>query len=79
MQNEGAGRQREFFDVVLGNSILMVSAHAAIRYRLIRVVNSGTESLFGEASVVGVVFPNGDFVRCRQTFVFLLGCERLVL
>ena len=79
MQKEGAGRQRELFDVVLGDSILMVSAHAAIRYRLIRVVDGGTESLFGESSVVGMVSPNGDFMRCRQAFVCSLGCWRLVL
>ena len=79
VQKEGAGRQRELFGVVLGDSILMVRTHAAIRYRLICVVDGGAEILFGETSVVGVVSPNGDFVHRGQTFVCLLGCERLVL
>ena len=79
MQKEGAWRQRELFNVVLGDSILVVSAHAAIGYRLARVVDNSAESLFGEVSVVGVVSPNVDFVRRRQTFVCLLGCQRLVL
>ena len=79
MQKEGTGSQRELFDAVLGNSILMVSAHAAIRYRLIYVVDGGAESHFGETSVVGMVSSNGDFLRRGQTFVCSLGCERLVM
>ena len=79
MQGKGAGRQCALFDVVLGDSILMVSAHAVIRYRLVCVVDGGAENLFGETSVVGVVLPNRDFVLCGQTFVCSLGCERLVL
>ena len=38
-------------------------------------VNDANQSI----SYCGVVLPNGDFVRRRQTFVCSLGCERLVL
>ena len=72
-------RQRELFNVVLGYSILVVSAHAAIGYQLVCVVDSGAESLFSKASVVGVVSLNGDFVCRRQTSVCLIGCQHLVL